>query len=373
MGTNLAIDGGTPVRGSWLPYGRQSLNETDKRAVVEVLNSSFITRGPKVAEFEKRIAEFCQMPFAVAFSSATAGLHAAMALFGIGPGKTVGVAPITFAATANAVLYCGGQVEFVDVEEDTFNLDPKKFADHSKLDALACVDFAGNPCRYSEIRSQIPIVADAAHSLGGFYQNKPVGSLTECSVLSFHPVKSMTTGEGGAVLVRDEEQARFLRQFRNHGIEKEERPGYLPQKSLGYNYHMTDIQAALGVSQLARLEEFISKRRAIAEFYFSVFKDQDLFVLPKETPEAQSSWHLFPIRLNLQRLKVDRDQVLKALRAENIGVQVHYMPVYWHPYYQSLGFQKVQSSLPVQPEFLISGISAFNPSTDMKKCNLIWK
>lgn len=337
--TQLAIQGGTPVRSTWLPYGRQSIDASDIEAVAETLRSDWITRGPKVKAFEEALAEFCGVKFAVAYHSATAGLHAAMALMGVAPGKKVAIPAITFAATSNAVLYCGGEPVFVDVRADTLNIDESKIP---AVDVMAPVDFAGNPCDYDLLSrsSRAPMVVDAAHSVGGSYKGKAVGSFGEVTVLSFHPVKSFTTGEGGAVLTNHPDHAEFLRRFKNHGITGELRPGYSPQEFLGFNYHMTEMQAALGLSQLKRLPSFVQKRQAVAEFYDKNLRDFPQIELPRLTPGASSAWHLYPIRLKLDRLTVDRDEFLKALRAENIGGQVHYMPVYWHPYYQGLGYKK---------------------------------
>jgi len=338
--SKLAKDGGTPVRAIFLPYGKQSIDESDIQAVTEVMRSDWITRGPKVKAFEEALAEYCQMPYAVAYHTATAGLHASMALYGVKPGVRVAVPAITFAATSNAAFYCGGEVDFVDVRADTMNIDESKIPSHAKV--VAAVDFAGNPCDYERLSKivKVPLIVDAAHSLGGTFKGKPVGSYGSAAVLSFHPVKSLTTGEGGAVLVRDKAEADFLRQFKNHGIVGEVQPGYIPQTMLGYNYHMTEFQAALGLSQLKRLNKFISRRRAVAEFYNQELARFTALELPKLTVGAESAWHLYPIRLKLDLLNCDRDDFLKALRAENIGAQVHYMPVYWHPHYQERGYQK---------------------------------
>lgn len=334
----LAKEGGQPVRATYLPYGKQSIDESDLESVAKVLRSDWLTRGPHVKLLEDSLAAYCEMPYAVAYHSATAGLHAAMAMLGAKPGVQVAVPAITFAATANAALYCGAQVHFVDVRADTLNIDETKIPESAQI--VAPVDFAGNPCDYQKMKSAAPRLVDAAHSLGAKYHGKPVGSIGDVVVLSFHPVKSMTTGEGGAVLVRDAAQAEFLRRFKNHGIVGEIEPGYSPQEFLGYNYHMTELQAALGVSQLKKLDRFIERRKAVADFYRRELKAFDAIELPQVTPQSESAWHLFPIRLKLERLRVDRGEFLKALRAENIGAQVHYMPVYWHPHYQARGYKR---------------------------------
>jgi perosamine synthetase len=338
LAVKLARDGGVPIRSTYLPYGKQSIDDSDVQSVASVLKSDWLTRGPKVKEFEEALASYCEMPFAIAFQSATAGLHAAMALLGASSGKSVAVPAITFAATSNAALYCGADVKFVDVRADTLNIDESKIP--SGISIVAAVDFAGNSCDYTKIKTDAPVLVDAAHSLGGKFQGRPVGAFGDVVVLSFHPVKSMTTGEGGAVLVRDPAQAEFLRRFKNHGIVGEIEPGYSPQEFLGYNYHMTEMQAALGVSQLKKLDRFVSRRQAVAEFYLKELKKFSALELPRVTAGAESAWHLFPVRLRLEQLNVDRLEFLKALRAENIGAQVHYMPVYWHPHYQKRGYQK---------------------------------
>lgn len=348
MTNSLALNGGPKTRQSWLAYGKQFLDDEDRKAVSEALLSDFITRGPRVEQFEQELCEFADAKYAIAFSSATAGLHAAMAMYGVGAGDHVIVPAITFAATANAARYCGATVEFVDVRKDTLNIDEQKLEasliNQSKV--VAPVDFAGNPCDYSLLNQKVSgtnchIVSDAAHSMGAHLNGKPVGALADASVFSFHPVKSMTTAEGGAVLVNDSAQAEFLKQFRNHGISTTKKMGvFAPQEFLGFNYHFTEIQAALGLSQLKKLSSFILRRQEIAARYLDKMKSWDLIELPQITTGSKSSWHLFPIRLNLSKLSVDRDQIMKALHAENIGVQVHYVPVYWHPYYESQGYKK---------------------------------
>jgi len=343
--SELALEGGDPIRETLLPYGRQSLDADDEGAVLEVLRSPYITRGPKVRAFEQGLAEYCGVPYAIAFTSATAGLHAAMALVGIQKSKRVLVPAITFTATANAVRYCDGEVVFGDLRKDTLNLDEKLLDSYGHLDAIVCVDYAGQACAYDEFKAycqskKIPLIADAAHSLGGSYKNKKVGGLADINVLSFHPVKSITSGEGGAVLVWHERDAKFLRQFRNHGNTPEIRPGFYEQEFLGFNYHFTEMQAALGGSQLKKLDRFIARRNEIAKSYDEGLSRFDWLERPTVVSENKSAYHLYPIRLDLNRLKVDRDKFLSALRAENIYAQVHYIPVYWQPYYKKLGYER---------------------------------
>lgn len=343
----LARDGGKPIRSTLLPYSRQVVDEDDINLVAQALRGDLITRGPFVERFERTVAGFVGMPYAVAFTSATAALHAVMAMLGVKKGTKVITSPITFAATANAVRYCDGEVVFVDVEASTMNLDPQALAKTSLSDVacVAAVDFAGNPCRYDELKAlqkknPFVLLDDASHSLGGSLGDKLIGSQADLSVFSFHPVKSMTTGEGGMVVCRDKEQATFLQRFRSHGIVRGNVPGYYEQEFLGFNYNITDIQCALGLSQLKRLPKFIARRNEIAEAYQSRLKNFADLILPAVTSGARSAWHLYPLRVRFENLKVSREDFLRALHAENIGANVHYIPVYFHPYYRDLGYKK---------------------------------
>lgn len=343
--SNLALYGGKPIRKKMLPYNTQSVDASDRAAVDKALRGELITRGPVVAAFERSVAEMVEMPHAVAFSSATAALHAVMALIGAKPGARVVTSPITFAATSNAVLYCEGEVSFQDVESSTMNLDLEKLQGLDDAIAVACVDYAGNPCRYDRLQELqkkygFRSIADAAHSFGGSYRGKPVGSLAEFNILSFHPVKSITTGEGGMVVLKDPHEAEFLRAFKGHGIIRTAIPGYYRQEFLGFNYHITDLQCALGLSQLKKLKKFVKRRTEIAEAYQDFFSKMKELSLPQLSPHAVSSWHLYPLRLPLQNLSASREDILRALHAENIGANVHYIPVYWHPYYEKLGFHR---------------------------------
>jgi len=343
---HLAIDGAKPVRSTLLPYGHQSISEEDIQTVVATLRSPFLTRGPAVDHFERAVADLVQMPYAVAFANGTAALHAVMALLNLGKEDRVVTSPITFAATSNAVLYAGGRVEFQDVESKTLNLHISELKNLDKVKAVAAVDFAGNPCDYAELRKLqkkfgFQLISDAAHSLGASLNGEVGGSFGDLNILSFHPVKSITTGEGGMVLTRNANEAEFLRRFRSHGIVRfQDRPGYYEQVELGYNYNITDLQCSLGISQLSQLSRFISKRRKIADRYNEFFSKFEELETPHLTPGAESSWHLYPLRLNLKYLSVNRDEFLKALIAENIGANVHYIPVYWHPYYTKIGFSR---------------------------------
>jgi len=343
----LAIDGGTPVRDKLLPYGHQYLDEDDIAAVVEALRSDWLTTGPRVAEFEREFSRAVGANEAVAVSSGTAALHAAMFALGIGPGDEVIVPAVTFAASANCVVYQGGTPVFADVDADTLLLDPAKAESKTtpRTRAIVAVDFAGQPCDYEALRAiarkhNLALVADACHALGAGYRGQPVGSLAGLSAFSFHPVKHITTGEGGMVTTNDPDFARRMRVFRNHGIttdhrQRESQGSWCYEMvELGYNYRLTDIQCALGMSQLAKLPAWIARRRAIATEYNRAFSDLTEVRPLRVRPDAQHAYHLYVTQLQLEQMKVDRARVFAALRAENIGVNVHYVPVHLHPFYR---------------------------------------
>jgi perosamine synthetase len=331
----------------YLPYGRQWIDEDDVGAVAEVLRSDWLTTGPKVEEFERALAEHVGARHAVAVSSGTAALHAVMFALGIGSGHEVIVPAMTFAASANCVVYQGGSPVFCDVREDTLLLDPalveRKITPQTK--AILAVDYAGQPCDYDELkgiagRHGIALVADACHALGATYRERNVGALADMSAFSFHPVKHMTTGEGGMVTTDDAELAGRMRRFRNHGIESDHRQRaergtwYYEMTELGYNYRMTDFQCALGLSQLGKLPGWIERRREIAARY-----DEQLADLPGVEPLAvrtdrAHAYHLYVVRLDPGRLGVDRAAVFARLRESGIGVNVHYVPAHLHPFYR---------------------------------------
>lgn len=355
MGERLAIHGGPPVRQTMLPYSRQGLDEDDIAAVVEVLRSDWLTTGPKVAEFERAFAGFVGAREAVAVSSGTAALHAAMNAIGIHPGDAVIVPALTFAASANCVAYQGGTPVFADVNPDTLLLDPDDVEARitPRTRAIIAVDYAGQPCDYDILRSvaerhDLILVADACHALGARYKERFVGSLADLSTFSFHPVKHITTGEGGMVTTNDPKLAERMRVFRNHGITSDHRQReqqgswFYEMVDLGYNYRLTDIQCALGLSQLKKLPGWVAKRGEIAARYTEAFQELAAVDLPPVFPDREPSWHLYIIRLNLKHLRVGRTEIYEALRAEHVGVNVHYIPVPWHPYYQQLGHSKGQ-------------------------------
>jgi UDP-4-amino-4,6-dideoxy-N-acetyl-beta-L-altrosamine transaminase len=350
---DLAIKGGPPVRSTMLPYGRQSLGEDDIQAVVGALRSGWLTTGPKVSEFEEAFATAVGARFAVAVSSGTAALHAAAFAAGIGPADEVITTPMTFAATANCVRYQGGMVVFADVHKDTLNLDPAKVEAlvTPKTKAIIAVDFAGQPSDMDDLnalasRHGLTVIEDAAHALGATCRGRRVGALADLTTFSLHPVKHITTGEGGMVTTDDPDMAARLRMFRTHGITTEfrqretEGSWFYEMTELGYNYRLTDFQSALGLSQLSKLEEWVARRRAIAARYTAAFAALPEIETPAVLQDREPAWHLYVIRLNLDRLRVGRSELFRALRAENIGVNVHYIPVPWHPYYQSLGYKK---------------------------------
>lgn len=346
--------------GSTIPYGRQTISAADIAAVVDVLQSDFLTQGPVVPAFEDAVAACCGARHAVAVNSATSALHIACKALGVGPGDRVWTSPLTFVASANAALYCGADVDFVDVDPRSYNMCPERLAE--KLEDAAAsatlpkviipVHLAGQSCDMAAIhaaasRYGVRIIEDASHAIGGSYRDQPVGNcrFSDIAVFSFHPVKIITTGEGGMALTNDDTLAELMRLDRSHGItrdpelltEADAAPWYYEQHRLGFNYRLTDVAAALGLSQLSALHGFIARRRQIAAAY-----DAALSTLPVTTPwqhpDAQSSWHLYVVRIDPRRTSRTHREVFAALRAAGIGVNLHYIPVYLQPYYRALGF-----------------------------------
>lgn len=343
----LAIDGGTPVRAQLLPYGHQNVDDSDIGAVVDALRSDWLTTGPRVREFECAFARSVRAGEAVAVSSGTAALHCAMSALGIGPGDEVIVPAMTFAASANCIVYPGATPVFADVDADSLLLDPRaveaKITDKTR--AIIAVDYAGQPCDYDSLRAiaqrhRLALVADACHSLGGSYKGQPVGTLADLNIFSLHPVKAMTTGEGGMITCAGFEAAHAMRRFRNHGIasdhfQREQLGSWLyDMVELGYNYRLSDIQCALGLSQLAKLPLWVARRREIARRYDDGFKDCPAIRPLAVSADIEHGYHLYVIQLDANYLTVDRGRVFAALRAEGIGVNVHYLPVHMHPYYR---------------------------------------
>jgi perosamine synthetase len=343
----LALHGGSPVRSTLLPYGRHSIDEEDIRAVVAILSSDWLTTGPKVEEFENAFANYVGARYAVSFSSGTSALHGAAFAAGIRAGDEAITTPLTFAATANAILYQGGTPVFADVRKDTLNLDPEKAAERitSRTKALLPVDFAGHPADLDQFlslaeKNRITVIEDACHAVGAEYRGRRVGGISHMTVFSFHPVKHIAAGEGGMVTTNNAGFADALRKFRNHGISNDARARQqrgqwqYEMVLLGYNYRLTDVACALALSQLGKLEANLSRRREIAASYTRSLREFPAVVAPCVTPEVIPAWHLYPVRLNLPWLRADRAELFRALRAENIGVNVHYIPVHFHPYYK---------------------------------------
>ena len=334
-----------------IPYGRQTIDEDDINAVVDVLKSDYLTTGPKIAEFEQAVASYTGAQYAVAISNGTSALHAACFAAGIGQGDEVITTPLTFAASANCVLYCGGTPVFADVDPYTYNIDPKdirkKITDKTK--AIIAVHLAGQPCDMDEIHSiaqehNLIVIEDGAHALGSVYKGKKVGCLSDMTTFSFHPVKPITTGEGGMIMTDNEELYKRLVLFRSHGITRDnsmmtrnEGPWFYQQLDLGYNYRITDIQCALGCSQMRKLDKFLKRRRELVERYNNAFIECDNIVTPYQLPDTQSGWHLYIVQVKNH----DRKQVFETLRDKGIGVNVHYIPVYMHPYYREHGYKDV--------------------------------
>jgi len=345
----LAIDGGDPVRRTLLPYGHQNIDEQDIASVTQTLRSDWLTTGPKVAEFEQTVANYIGVKYAIALSSGTAALHAAAFAAGLKSGDEAITTPLTFAATANAVLYQAANPIFSDVEACTLNIDPSKIEEKITLSTkvLLPVDYSGQPADMEQIndiakRRNLSVIEDSSHSLGALYKGKRIGTLATMTVFSMHPVKLITTAEGGLVTTDDEEVARKIRIFRNHGITREIRgrdEWFYEMVTLGYNYRLSDLQCALGLSQIKKLDHFLERRKEIAALYSDAFKTLDEVHIPVIRSDRESAWHLYVIQLELEKLRVDRDQVFRALRAENIGVNVHYIPVYLHPHYRLLGYE----------------------------------
>lgn len=355
----------------YIPYGRQAIDEEDIQAVVETLRSDYLTTGPKVVEFERGVAEYVGAKYAVAVSNGTAALHIACLAAGIKNEDEVITTPITFAASSNSVLYCGGKPVFADIDADTYNISPadieKKITNKTK--AIIPVHHSGQPCNMEEItkiakRHNLLVIEDAAHALGAKYKGKKIGSISDMTCFSFHPVKPITTGEGGMVVTNDENLYQRLLLFRSHGITRDdnmmtENQGdwYYQQLELGYNYRITDISSSLGCSQLKRLDGFLKRRKEIADYYNKEFAGIKGLQIPKQANGCNSGWHLYI----LQFLTRDRRKVFDTLREAGIGVNVHYIPVYKHPYYQQHGYSDVSCvnaekfyknaiSLPIYPD-----------------------
>lgn len=351
--SKLAICGGKPVFEKKLGYGHQYIDDADIQAVVDVLKSDYLTCGPKIEEAEEKLCKITGAKHAVLIANGTAALHAACFAADIGPGDEVITTPITFAASANCVLYCGGTPVFADINPETYNIDPESVERcvTERTKAVVAVDFTGQAVELNRLREicdkhGLILIEDAAHSLGTKYNGRPVGSIADMTEFSFHPVKTCTAGEGGAITTNDDELYKKLVLFRTHGItrvqEWMDKPSeggwYYQQVALGYNYRMTDIQAALLSSQLDKLEMFAARRKELVKRYDEAFETMPEITVQKEILESDTVRHLYIIQLNLERLNCGRKEVFDALQAEGVGVNVHYIPTYSFPYYQKLGY-----------------------------------
>lgn len=350
-----AIEGGTPVREQKIYYGHQYIDEADIQAVVDVLRSDYLTCGPKIAELEKKLCEITDAKYAVVCSNGTAGLHMACLAAGVGAGDEVITTPITFAASANCALYCGAKPVFADINPETYNIDPasveKCVTDKTK--AVVAVDYTGQSAELEPLlklcrEKNLVLIEDGAHVIGTAYQGRKNGSIADMTMFSFHPVKTVTAGEGGAVLTNSEEYYRKLLLYRTHGITRDERllehesdgPWYYEQLVLGYNYRMTDMQAALLISQLDKLEKFSRRRKEIVARYNEAFSGLPGIVVQKEIPESDTTRHLYILRIRPEEFSINRRQFFDALEAENVCCNVHYIPTYYFPYYEKLGYRK---------------------------------
>lgn len=350
---------------TFIPYGKQYLEDDDIAAVVKTLKSDWLTQGPAIPEFEKKVADRTGTQHAVAVATGTAALHCACFAAGIGCGDEVITSPITFVASGNCALFLGASVKFVDICPDTYCMDFRKLeaAITPKTKAIIPVDFSGQPCDMDEINAiakkyNLIVIEDAAHSLGATYKGRPIGSLAQMTIFSFHPVKHITTGEGGMIVTNDDILAKKLRLFRTHGISNENEnmilkgqaadnenlkksenpntkaPWYYEMQALGYNYRITDIQCSLGLSQLKKLERFIARRKQIVERYNKAFAESPYLIAPYVKPGRESAWHLYMLRLRLDKMTKTRREVFEELRSLGIGVHVHYIPVHLQPYYR---------------------------------------
>ncbi len=326
-----------------IPYGKQSIDEDDIAEVVKVLKGDWLTCGPKVAEFEEKLAEYCGAKYAVAVNSGTGALELSYMAIGLKPGDEVITTPLTFAATSNAFIYLGAKPVFVDIDAGSLNIDIGLIeqAITPQTKAIAIVDFAGRPCEFDKIneiaqKHNLFVVADGAHAIGASYKGRRVGGLVDFTTFSFHPVKAITTGEGGAVLTNSKEFYEKMKVLRHHGVvKKPEQGGWCYQiEEPGHNFRITDFQCALGISQLKKLDKFIAKRRDIVQKYNQAFKGIKEIILPSEGEDMKSAWHIYPIQFDLAKLKVGRKELFDSFKEQGIGVQVHYMPLHLHPFYQ---------------------------------------
>ena len=350
-----AICGGEPVRSTKIFYGHQFIDEDDIQAVVDVLKSDYLTCGPKIGELEEKLCEVTGAKYAVVCSNGTAALHIACLAAGVKPGDEVITTPITFAASANCALYCGAKPVFADINENTYNIDPahveKLTTERTK--AVVAVDFTGQSVELDRLLAHcrehnLILIEDGAHVIGTSYKGRMNGSIADMTTMSFHPVKTVTGGEGGAVLTNSKEYYEKLLLYRAHGITRDPKlmehepdgPWYYEQIALGMNYRMTDMQAALIISQLNKLPRFMERRKAIVKAYNEAFSRLPQLFVQQEIPESDTTRHLYILRIRPEKLTIDRKQFFEALAAENICCNVHYIPTYYFPYYEKLGYKR---------------------------------
>ncbi|MBA4321040.1 MAG: UDP-4-amino-4,6-dideoxy-N-acetyl-beta-L-altrosamine transaminase [Flavobacterium sp.] len=344
-----------------ISYGRQWVDDKDIKEVVKVLKSEWLTQGPKIEEFEKAVAKYCGAKYGVAVSSGTAALHAAYSVAGVKLGDEVITTPLTFVATSNMLYFCGAKPVFVDIKSDTLNINPELVEGHitPKTKAIVPVDFAGHPCDYDKILkiakdNNLLVIEDACHALGAEYRGRKIGSFSDMTILSFHPVKHITTGEGGMILTNNKDFYEKLKVFRHHGIIKKPEKGkwYYEIENLGYNYRLTDFQCALGLSQLKKIDKFLKRRREIAAKYNKAFEKNKEIILPTEKDYVKSAWHIYPIQVR----GADRREVFEYLQKKGIGVQVHYMPLHLQPFYKNK-FNYEKRDFPVAEKYYEKAIT----------------
>lgn len=350
-----AIEGGKPVREKKIYYGHQCLDDSDYEAVLEVLKSDYLTCGPKINELEDRLCKLTGAKYAVVCSNGTAALHIAAMAAGLKEGDELITTPITFAASANCALYVGATPVFADINRETYNIDPESVETHitPRTKAVVAVDYTGQAVELDRLTkicrdNKLVLIEDGAHSIGTLYNGRGIGSVADMTTFSFHPVKTITGGEGGAVLTNSEEYYKKLMLARSHGItrdtslmdNKDEGPWYYEMVDMGYNYRMTDIQAGLIISQLNKLDKFKARRKEIVNRYNEAFEKIDGIIVQKEIPESDTARHLYILRLDLEKLTIDRRQFFDAMGAENVVCNVHYIPVYYFPQYKKLGYKK---------------------------------
>lgn len=376
-----------------IPYGKQDINQEDIDAVVDILTSDFLTQGPRVPEFEAALANYCNVKHCVAVNSATSALHLACLALGLKQGDWLWTSPVTFVASANCARYCGAEVDFVDIDADTYNISvielEKKLINAEKTghlpSVLVAVHLTGQPCQMEDIyalsrRFGFKVIEDASHAIGGRYKGKPVGNCqySDITVFSFHPVKIITTAEGGAAVTKSEQLHKKMLLLRSHGITRDDAlmthesdgPWYYQQIDLGFNYRMTELQAALGVSQLKRIDRFVKRRHELADRYNKLLSSLPI-ILPWQHPDSYSGLHLYVIRLRLDEISKSHKKVFNELRAAGIGVNLHYIPVHTQPYYKSLGFE--YNDFPASIEYYRTAISLpmFHAMTDEQQDRVV--